>query len=410
MAGVPIFAVLGACAILLFYVDGAPLASISVEAYRIASNPILPTIPLFTLAGTIMAEGNASNRLVRAFRALFGWFPGDTAIATIAVCAFFTTFNGGSGVTLLALGGLMLPILVREGYGAKFSLGTITASGSLGILFPPRLAIILYRVASFTPIDRLFVAAFLPGLMLMGLVLLYAVVRGRARRDIRKRFNGREAVSALREAKWEILLPVTILVAIFSGFATLVEAASMAVLYTVCVEVFIHRELSPRNDLPRNFVECTELVGGIMIILATAMGLASYLIYADVPTALTEWIVSTVESKWVFLLGLNAFFLLAGCFLDIFSAIVVLVPLILPVALAYGVHPLHLGVIFLANMELGYLTPPVGMNLFLASFRFNRPLMEICRATLPFFLVILAGVLVVTYVPWLSTTLPAAME
>ncbi len=409
-AGAPIFALLGGAAALLFWTDATPLASISVEAYRIASNPILPTIPLFTLAGAILAESRASERLVRTFRALFGWFPGGTAVATIAVCAFFTTFSGGSGVTLLALGGLMLPVLVREGYGDRFSLGTVTASGSLGILFPPSLLIILYGVASFTPIDRLFAAALVPGLMLLALVFLYAVIRGRRAGMARSRFDRREAVAAVWQAKWEIMLPVAILFAIFSGLTTLVEAAAMTVLYTVIVEVCIHRELGLRRDLPRVLVECGVLVGGIMIILAAAMGLANYMVYADIPTAAGDLVRASVHSKWVFLLGLNVFLLIAGCFLDIFSAIVVIVPLITPVAAAYCVNPLHLGVIFLANMELGYLTPPVGMNLFLASFRFDRPLMEIYRATVPYFLLILAGVLMITYVPWLSTALPSLMD
>ncbi len=409
-AGAPIFAVLGAAALMLFWADATPIASIPVEAYRIAANPILPTIPLFTLAGTILAEGDASRRLVRAFRALFGWCPGGTAIVTIAVCAFFTTFTGGSGVTLLALGGLMMPVLVRDGYGERFALGTITSSGSLGILFPPSLLIILYGVASFTPIDRLFAAALLPGLLLMGVVCLYAVVRSRIDGTERHRFEAREALAALAEAKWELMLPPAILIAIFSGVMTLVEAASLSVAYALLIEFVIHRELDVRRDLPRVLVACGVLVGGIMIILAAAMGLANYLVFADVPTVAAAWIESTVDSRWLFLLGLNVFLLAAGCLLDIFSAIVVLVPLITPVAAAYGVNPLHLGVIFLANMELGYLTPPVGMNLFLAAFRFERPLMEVYRATLPFFLIMLAGVLLITYLPWLSTALPGMMD
>ena len=253
-AGAPIFVALGAVSAVLFYADATPLASISVEAYRIASNPILPTIPLFTLAGTILAAGNSSDRLVRAFRALFGWFPGGTAVVTIAVCAFFTTFSGGSGVTVLALGGLMLPVLVREGYGDKFSLGTITASGSLGILFPPSLLIILYGVASLIPIDRLFAAAFVPGLLLMGLVCLYAAFHGRSVRHPPGRFDPGEAVSALADAKWEMMLPLVVLFAIFSGLATLVEAASLTVLYAAFVGVIIHREINPRRDLPRLLV------------------------------------------------------------------------------------------------------------------------------------------------------------
>lgn len=409
-AGAPIFAVLGAAALLLFWGDATPIASIPVEAYRIAANPILPTIPLFTLTGAILAEGNASRRLVRAFRALFGWCPGGTAIVTIAVCAFFTTFSGGSGVTLLALGGLMMPVLERDGYGERFALGTITASGSLGILFPPSLLIILYGVASFTPIDRLFAAALVPGLLLMTLVSLYAVLRSRSDGAARHRFEAREAAAALGAAKWEMMLAPAILIAIFSGVTTLVEAASLSVVYVLFVELVIHRELDVRRDLPRVLVACGVLVGGIMIIIAAAMALANYLVFADVPTIAAAWIESAVESRWLFLIGLNLFLLAAGCLLDIFSAIVVLVPLITPVAAAYGIQPLHLGVIFLANMELGYLTPPVGMNLFLSAVRFEQPLMTVYRASVPFFLIMLGGVLAITYLPWLSTTLPAMMD
>ena len=410
VAGAPIFTVLGAAALLLYWSDATPIASIPVEAYRIAANPILPTIPLFTLAGAILAEGNASRRLVRAFRALFGWCPGGTAIVTIAVCAFFTTFSGGSGVTLLALGGLMMPVLVRDGYGERFALGTITASGSLGILFPPSLLIILYGVASYTPIDKLFAAALAPGMLLMILVCFYAVLRSRIDGAVRHRFRIGEAMAAVAAAKWELMLPPAILLAIFTGVTTLVEAASLSVAYALLIEVVIHRELTIRRDLPRVLMACGVLVGGIMIILSTAMGLANYLVFTDVPSVAAAWIEQSVTQRWLFLLGLNLFLLAAGCMLDIFSAIVVLVPLITPVAAAYGISPLHLGVIFLANMELGYLTPPVGMNLFLAAFRFDRPLMEVYRASLPFFMIMLVGVLAVTYLPWLSTALPGLMD
>ncbi len=304
----------------------------------------------------------------------------------------------------------MMPVLVRDGYGERFALGTITASGSLGILFPPSLLIILYGVASFTPIDRLFAAALLPGMLLMGMVCLYAVLRSRVDGAVRYRFEAREAAAALAAAKWELMLAPAILIAIFSGVTSLVEAASLSVAYVLFVELVIHRELDVRRDLPRVLVACGVLVGGIMIILAVAMGLANYLVFADVPTMATAWIESTVESRWLFLLGLNLFLLAAGCLLDIFSAIVVLVPLITPVAAAYGISPLHLGVIFLANMELGYLTPPVGMNLFLAAFRFERPLLEVYRASLPFFLIMLAGVLASSYLPWPRTALPGIMD
>lgn len=400
--GAPIFSVLGGAAVFMFFVDGVPIAAVPVEAYRIASSPILPTIPLFTLAGSILAEGQASARLVRVFRAFFGWLPGGTALATVGACAFFTTFTGGSGVTILALGGLMLPVLLRQGYGERFSLGAVTAAGSLGILFPPSLVIILYGVTSLTPINQLFVAGLAPGILLVSLVSFYAVQKGWAVVGARAEFSVREALSALWEAKWEVALPVVVLVSYFSGYATLVETAALAALYALIVECVIHRELKWGSDLPRILVECAVMVGGIMIILVSAMGLTNYLIDADIPTRGAEWVQSGIESRWAFLLALNAFLLLVGCLMDIFSAIVVVVPLIVPVAAAFNVDPVHLGIIFLANMQLGYLTPPVGMNLFLAAFRFNKPLLEVSRASLPFVVIMMIGVLVITYVPALT--------
>jgi tripartite ATP-independent transporter DctM subunit len=320
----------------------------------------------------------------------------------VAVCAFFTTFNGGSGVTILALGGLMLPILLRQGYREGFSIGALTASGSLGSLLPPSLLIILYGVSAHTASDRLFLAGLGPGVLLVVMFSIYAVHNGWQLRGDRGRFDAREALTAIWEAKWEVLLPIGVLFGIFSGYATLVEVAGLVVTYTLVLEFVVHRELSLRRDLPRLLVEAGVMIGGIMIILACAMGLTSYLIYADVPTRATAWVQAGIESPWVFLLALNVFLLIAGFLVDIFSAIVVIVPLILPIAIAFGIDPVHLGIIFLANMELGYLTPPVGLNLFLASFRFERPLMEIWTASIPFFLIALVGVLIITFVPALS--------
>ncbi len=402
IAGAPIFVILGGLALLFFYADATPLASVPLEAYGIASDPILPTIPLFTFAGTILAEGKTSERLARLFRALFGWIPGGTAVATVTVCAFFTTFNGGSGVTILALGGLMLPVLLRQGYGERFSLGALTASGSLGILLPPSLLIILYGVQAHTPIDRLFLAGLLPGFLLVVMFSAYAIYKGWHLTGEHGRFDWREAKTALWVAKWEVLLPIGVLFGIFSGYATLVEVAGLTAIYSLLLVFVLHRELSWGRDLPRLLVDAAVMIGGIMIILACAMGLTSYLIYADVPDAATRWVQSGIESRWMFLLALNAFLLLAGFLVDIFSAIVVIVPLILPIALAFGIDPVHLGIIFLANMELGYLTPPVGLNLFLASFRFKRELMEIWWASIPFFLIALIGVLIITFIPALS--------
>lgn len=402
LAGAPIFIVLGSLAALLFAADGVPLASISVEAYRIASNPILPTIPLFTLAGTVLATGKASSRLVRLFQAWLGWMPGGSAIAAICVCAFFTTFTGGSGVTILALGGLMLPVLIKQGYSEKFSLGVLTSSGSLGILLPPSLLIILYGVASHTPINQLFIAGLVPGLLLVSLICGYALFKARSLKANENKFDLVIALRALAESKWEVLLPVAVLYGIFSGRATLVEVAAAAAAYTLIVELVVHRDIKISTDLAGVFKECAIMVGGIMIILASAMGLTSYLIFADVPLMAAELIQSLTRSPWVFLLALNGFLLVAGCLLDIISAIVVVIPLILPVAADFGIDPIHLGIIFLANMELGYLTPPVGMNLYLASFRFDKSIMTVFRASLPFFLINLIAVLVITFVPALS--------
>ena len=402
LAGAPIYIVLGSLAALLFAVDDVPLASISVEAYRIASNPILPTIPLFTLAGTVLAAGNSSSRLVRLFEAWFGWMPGGSAIAAICVCAFFTTFTGGSGVTILALGGLMLPVLMKQQYKENFSLGVLTASGSLGILLPPSLLIILYGVASHTPINQLFVAGVVPGFLLIIMICGFSIYKARSLKLERRKFEWHAALSTLWESKWEVVLPVGVLYGIFSGIATLVEVAAAAAAYTLLVELFIHRDIRFGADLGDILKECAILVGGIKIILASAMGLTSYLIFADVPTMAAELIQSLTTSPWVFLLALNFALLVAGCLLDIISAIVVIVPLMLPVAAAFGIDPVHLGIIFLANMELGYLTPPVGMNLYLASFRFEKPLMSVFRASLPFFLINLIAVLVITFVPAIS--------
>lgn len=402
VTGTPIFVLLGGAAAVLFFVEGVPLASIPAEAYRIGSNPILPTIPLFTLAGTVLAAGRASERLARLFGALFGWIPGGTAVAAVTVCAFFTTFNGGSGVTILALGSLMLPILLRQGYGERFSIGALTASGSLGILLPPSLLIILYGVAAHTPIDRLFLAGIVPGLLLVVMFGAYAVWHGWRLPGARGRTDLREVLAATRDAKWEVVLPIGILYGIFSGHATLVEVAALVAGYVLLLEFLVHRDLVFRRDLVRLLVDAAVMIGGIMIILACAMGLTSYLIFADVPATATELVQAHIDSRWVFLLTLIVFLLIVGFLVDIFSAIVVIVPLILPIALAFGVDPVHLGIIFLANMELGYLTPPVGLNLFLASFRFKRSLMDVWKASIPFFLIALIGVLIITFVPAIS--------
>ena len=402
LVGAPIFVMLGGVALLLFIADAVPVASIPVEIYRIVVSPSLPTIPLFTLTGYILAEGGASQRLVRLFRAIFGWMPGGLAIAATLVCAFFTTFTGASGVTILALGGLLLPVLIKNGYLERFSVGLLTSTGSLGLLFPPSLAVILYGVVAHVPIPDLFKAGIVPGFLLVFAVVIFSVREGLRSKVPRAAFQTREAMAALWESKWEILLPIIALVAIFGGFCTLIEAAAITVVYALVVETVIHRELHITRDLPRVLLQCVTLIGGVFVILGVAMGLTNYLVDAEVPMKAAEWVQAHIHSRVLFLLVLNLFLLIVGALMDIFSAIVVVVPLILPIGQAFGIHPLHLGMIFLTNLELGYLTPPVGMNLFLASYRFNKPLVQVYRHAIPFFLVLLIVVLLITYIPALT--------
>ena len=335
----------------------------------------------------------------------------------IVVSAFFTSFTGGSGVTILAIGGLMFPMLVADGHRAKFSTGLLTSAGSLGLLFPPSLAVILYGLVAEVDIQRLFVAGFVPALLEIGLVAGFTILV--ARRVGRRPAEGsapaggttpfriRTALSALWEAKWEAAIPVVVIGVILGGIATLVEAAAITVLYVLFVEYVVHREGKGLGDLVRTGGNAVTLIGGVLLILGCALGLTNYLIFADIPATAVAWVQSFVESPLFFLLLLNLVLLVAGCLMDIYSAIVVVVPLIAPLGLAYGVDPIHLGVIFLTNLELGYLTPPVGMNLFLASYRFRRPLGEVYRAALPFLAIRAGAVLLVTYAPWLTLTLPA---
>ncbi len=400
--GAPLFVGMGGCALLLFYSDGTPAASLPVETYRLIVSPSIPTVPLFTLTGFILAEGGSSGRLLRLFRALFGWCPGGLAVVATLVCSFFTTFTGASGVTILAVGGILYPMLRKSGYTEKFSLGLLTSTGSLGLLFPPSLPVILYAIVAHVPIPDLYMAAAVPGALLVASVLLLSVREGVKGKVERQPFNLREAGAALWESKWEVLLPVVALVSLFGGFCTMIEAAAITVVYALVVEMVIHRDVHPLRDLPRVLGSCVELMGGIFAILGVAMGLTNYLVDAEVPTKATAWVKEHIHSRWAFLLALNAFLLVVGALMDIYSAIAVVVPIILPVSAAFGIPPLHLGVIFLANMELGYLTPPVGENLFLASYRFEKPVLGVARAALPFMIMLAVVVLVITYAPQLT--------
>ena len=403
LLGLPIFATLGAIALLLFWNAGMPVASVPVETYRLVASPVLPSLPLFTLAGYLLVEGGASTRLLRVYTAVFGWLPGGLAISTAVGCAIFTW--AGSGVTILSMGGLLLPMLMKAKYPEKFSIGLINGSGSLGLLFPPSLPVILYGVYSQTSIKALFVGGFVPGLLMVAMVSAYGVFVGVRKGAERSRFSLAEARRAIWEAKWELALPVIVLYGLFGGLGTLVEAGAITVVYSFIVESLVSREFRPLRDFGRVAVECVVVVGGVLMIVGVAVGLTNYLSTAQVPVMLIAWVQANIHSKYVFLLLLNVVLLVKGSFMDVFSAIIVMVPLITPLAATFGINQVQLGVIFLANLELGYLTPPVGMNLCLSAYRFKQPMTSVYRATLPFYLILLGGVLLITYVPALTTTL-----
>jgi tripartite ATP-independent transporter DctM subunit len=360
---------------------------------------------MFTLAGFLIAEGDTTERLLRVFRGVCGWMPGGTAVVCVVVSAFVTVFTGGSGVTILAVGGLLLPALLRDGYDERFSIGLLTGSASLGLLLPPALPLILYGIVAETPIGELFLGGLLPGLLMIGVVVAYAMWEARRRGVPRTRFDGREAMAALWHGKWELLLPVLVLGAFFGGYATILETAALTALYAFVVQVGIHRNIRVGTPLRRVFAESVTTIGGVLVILVVAYGLTSYLIDADVPGQLMAATRAHIDSRFVFLLALNGFLLGVGCAMDIFTAILVVAPLLVPLGAEFGVHPVHQGVIFVSNLELGYITPPVGMNLFLASYRFNRPLMDVYRASVPMLAILGLAVLLITYLPWLTTVL-----
>ena len=406
--GTPIFVVLAGITLLLFLSSWGVLEVIPNEAYTMLTGPAIPAIPLFTLVGFILSESKAGERLVRLFRVFFGWMPGGLAIMAILVSTFFTTFTGASGVTILALGGLLSYMLVESGrYRENFSTGLLTASGSIGLLFPPSLPIILYGVAAQINIKNVFVGGILPGLLTVAALSVTGVVtalKSKTKTMPYRTFKAGDAVKAVRESIWDILLPFIILTSFFGGITTLVETGAIAVVYTLIVQVFIHKDIKLK-DLHAIFLKTVPIIGGVLVILAVAKGLSYYIIDVEIPARLSIWVEANIHSKYTFLILLNIALLITGCLMDVFSAIVVVVPLIIPLAAIYDIHPVHLGIIFLANLGLGYLTPPVGLNLFLASYRFNKPMSEIYKNVFPFFLILLVTVLLITYVPWLSTAL-----
>ncbi|RME71574.1 MAG: TRAP transporter large permease subunit [Verrucomicrobia bacterium] len=405
--GAPIFALLGGAAVFLFWGAYTPLATIALSHYSLSTNPTIPALPLFTLAGYFLAEGGTSERMIRLIRATVGNLRAGPAIVTVGACGFFTSLTGASGVTILALGGLLVPFLTGARYSERQAIGLVTGTGSVGMLFAPCLPLILYAIIAQVEIKAMFLGGVGPGLLLALICVTWAT-RVRPAASEQKRgwgFDGREALRALNEAKWELLIPVVSLGGIFSGLATPVEAAAVTALYALLIEVLVYRDFSYRA-IPRIARECGLLIGGVLLILGVAQAFTNYLVDAQVPAQLVDFVTANVSSKLVFIALLTVVLLLVGCMMDVFSAIIVVVPLIVPLGEAFGIDPVHLGILFLANLGLGFLTPPVGMNLFLASYRFGKPMSEVLRAAQPYFWLQLAAVLIISYWPTLTLALP----
>ena len=405
--GMPLFAVLGGVSLVLLHSASLPLAALSAETYRTLTHPVLPSIPLFALTGSILASGGAPQRLVRVVKAWTSWLPGGIAISTVCVSALFTAVTGASGVTILALGGILLPVLIASQYRERFSMGLLTASGSVGLLFPPSLPVILYGVYGHVPIDKIFMGALLPGVLLILLLAGCSIYQHRIGVTSRGSFDIQEVLYATWAAKGDLLLPAIVAFGLFSGVFTLVETAAFAALWAILLETIIHKKIRFRTEFSRTLIESCSLTGALLIVMGVAAGLVSYLVDEQIPLKAIDLVRNAIHSKWVFLIILNLVLLLIGALMDIYTAIIVTVPLIVPLGLAYGIDPIQLGVIFLANLELGYLTPPVGMNLFFSSLRFKKPLLCVWKTVIPFLLIFVIWVLLITYVPFITVDVAA---
>jgi len=404
--GTPLFAVILSAACTGFYFSGIDLSAIAIELYRLTDTPVLSALPMFTVAGYLLGESKTSTRLVNLSGSFLGWMPGGLAVVSFVTCALFTAFTGASGVTIVAVGALLLPALTRAGYSEKFSLGLVTTSGSLGLLLPPSLPLILYgivaqQMGSNVEIEDLFLAGILPAVTMIVLLSLWSVSVNRGRAIPLEKFSGKKALAAIKAAAWEIPLPIFLVAGIYGGIFAVSEAAAVVALYVLVVEVFIYREI-PIANLPRILREAMVMVGGILLILGVSLAFTNYLVDAQIPAKLFTLIQGHISGRFTFLIILNILLLILGAILDIFSAIVIMVPLLLPVAESYGINPIHLGIVFLANMQIGYFTPPVGMNLFIASYRFKKPMTEIYSSALPFMFVMILALIIITYIPWLS--------
>jgi len=404
LIGVPIFAVIAGLTIYLLFSSQIDISVLIIEMHRMATTPVLVAIPLFTFAGYLLSASGAPQRLIRLSNAILGWLPGGLSVIALVTCAVFTALTGATGLTIIALGGILLPAMMRGRYSERFSLGLLTTSGTLGLLFPPSLPLIIYAIVAKVRIDHLFIAGLLPGLLLVLLLSTFSVYKS-VRTDVPKtRFKFKEFVGATREILWELPLPFVVLGGIYSGYFAVSEAAAITAVYVFLAEVVIYRDLRIRQ-LPEIMKKSMVLVGGLLIILGAAMGLTNYLVDAEIPMRLLDFFKANIESRVVFLLVLNAFLLAVGCTMGIFSALVVVVPMLAPIAEAYGINPVHLGIIFLANLEIGASIPPLGINLFIASMRFEKPILRLYLASLPFIAILLLALAIITYIPWLSLTL-----
>jgi C4-dicarboxylate transporter DctM subunit len=404
LIGVPIFVVICGLTLYLFFSSGIDLSAIIIEMHRMATTPVLVAIPLFTFAGYLLSESGASRRLIRLSNALLGWLPGGLSVIALITCAVFTALTGATGLTIIALGGILLPAMTRAKYPEVFSLGLLTTSGTLGLLFPPSLPLIIYAIVSKVRIDQLFIAGILPGILLVVLLSVFSITRAVQTGVPKTRFQVAEVFSALREALWELPLPLVVLGGIYSGKFAVSEAAAITAVYVLLVEVIVYRDIGWK-DLPEIMKKSMVLVGAVLIILGAAMGFTNYLIDAEIPKQLLTLFKTHIESKILFMIVLNLFLLAVGCTMGIFSALVVVVPLLSPIAQAYGIDPIHLGIIFLANLEIGASIPPLGINLFIASIRFERPVLRLYVASLPFIAMLLIALALITYIPWMSLVL-----
>ena len=401
LGGLPLFIILSLTAVAGFSSENLTLSIFFAEFIRLAENPILVAIPLFTLAGYILAESNAGNRLVRFASFFLGWLPGSLAVVSIIGMALFTAFSGASGVSIVAMGGLLFPAMLKGNYQEKFSLGLITISGSVGLLFPPSLPLIIYGVVSNTPVQKMFFAGIVPGIIMVTGLSLYSIRHG-FKFKVKQEIPERSFLTVIKESAWELPLPVIVLGGIYSGFFSIGDVAIITVIYLIIVECFLTRDINLIKDMPRILKETSVLAGGILLILGSALALTNYLVYIDLPTIIIEKISIVVSGRIGFLILLNIFLLVVGCLMDVFSALIVVVPLILPIAIKFGIDPVHLGIIFLTNLEIGYNTPPEGLNLFISSFRFNRPVLKLYKAALPFLIIQIIILLIITYIPILT--------